>query len=65
MKMTFPKWQCDAAENIRKVCKNFDDQAIDLLQQMIHLEPGKRISARAALQHPYFDGFSPDTISML
>ena len=27
---------------------------------MIQLEPGKRISARAALAHPYFEGFSPD-----
>lgn len=49
MKLTFPKWHCDASENIRKLCKNFDEQAIDLLQQMIHLEPGRRISARAAL----------------
>ena len=61
MKMTFPKWKCDAAANIRRLCKNFDDKAIDLLQQMIHLEPGRRISAKAALNHPYFDGFSPDT----
>ena len=60
MKMTFPKWHCDAAENIRKMCKKFDDQAIDLLTQMVHLEPGRRISARAALQHPYFNGFVPD-----
>ena len=35
MKMTFPKWHCDADENIRKLCKNFDDQAINLLQQMV------------------------------
>ena len=61
MKMTFPKWQCDAQENIRKMCKNFDDQAIDLLQQMVHLEPSRRISARAALNHPYFADFSPNT----
>lgn len=35
---------------------NFDDTALDLLTQMVHLEPGKRISAKAALRHPYFDG---------
>ena len=29
---------------------------------MIQLEPGKRISARAALAHPYFAGFSPDEV---
>ena len=60
MKMTFPKWNCAASDNIRKLCRNFDEQAIDLLQQMIHLEPGRRISAKAALQHPYFDGFNPN-----
>ena len=57
--MTFPQWRCDAAENIRKMCKNFDEHAIDLLQQMVHLEPGRRISARSALNHPYFADFSP------
>ena len=31
MKVTFPKWNCSAADNIRKLCKNFDEQAIDLL----------------------------------
>ena len=31
MKMTFPKWNCSAADNIRKLCKNFDEHAIDLL----------------------------------
>lgn len=31
MKMTFPQWRCDAAANIRKLCKNFDADAIDLL----------------------------------
>jgi serine/threonine protein kinase len=61
MRMTFPKWNCDASENIRVMCKNFNDQAIDLLQQMVHLEPGRRISARAALNHPFFDGFTPES----
>lgn len=49
MKMTFPKWKVNAAENVRKRCEHFDDHAIDLLQQMIHLEPGRRISAKSAL----------------
>jgi serine/threonine protein kinase len=34
---------------------NFDEQALDLLIQMVHLVPSKRISAKAALLHPYFD----------
>jgi len=35
--------------------KNMDESAIDLLQQMVALEPNQRISCRMALEHPYFD----------
>jgi len=54
MKLTFPKWKADPNETIRKLAKNFDETALDLLLQMIHLEPGRRISARSALKHPFF-----------
>jgi serine/threonine protein kinase len=32
-----------------------DEYAVDLLQQMVALEPNNRISCRMALEHPYFD----------
>lgn len=35
-----------------------DSNAIDLLQQMLTINPSKRISAKAALGHPYFTGFN-------
>lgn len=54
MKMTFPKWTVDPTDSIKRLCKNFDDTAIDLLTQMIHIEPSRRISAKSALKHPYF-----------
>ena len=59
MQMTFPKFKADGPENIRKMCNttNFDENAIDLLNQMIQLEPGRRISAKAALAHPYFNSY--------
>jgi len=57
MKMSFPQWKVNGNENLRKACTNFDETAIDLLTQLVHLEPGKRISAKAALCHPYFAGF--------
>lgn len=34
---------------------NMDECAIDLLAGMTALDPNKRISARMALLHPYFD----------
>ena len=55
--MTFPKFKANGPENIKKMCNttNFDENAIDLLNQIIQLEPGRRISAKAALAHPYFN----------
>lgn len=31
-----------------------DPVGLDLLEQMLRYEPSKRITARAALTHPYF-----------
>lgn len=36
-----------------------DETAVDLLIKMVQLEPSKRISAKEALQHPYFKDFRP------
>jgi len=35
--------------------KNLDELGLDLLSKMFQLDPCKRISAKAALNHPYFD----------
>jgi len=59
MKISFPKWKVQGNENIRAACKNMDEAAIDLLTQLVQIEPGKRISAKSALKHPYFDGYFP------
>jgi cyclin-dependent kinase len=37
------------------MCTNMDETAIDLLTKMVQLEPAKRISAKEALNHPYFN----------
>jgi len=34
---------------------DFDDNAMDLLDKMVRLNPDERISSREALLHPYFD----------
>lgn len=33
------------------------DEALDLLQQLLHFNPNKRLTAEQALSHPYFAQF--------
>ena len=59
MKTSFPKWQVNGNENLVKLSTNFqnDPHAIDLLTQMMHLEPSKRITVKGALAHPFFSEY--------
>eukprot|EP01121_Diplochlamys_sp_Union-15-3_P012689 TRINITY_DN3839_c0_g2_i1.p1 TRINITY_DN3839_c0_g2~~TRINITY_DN3839_c0_g2_i1.p1 ORF type:complete len:105 (-),score=22.82 TRINITY_DN3839_c0_g2_i1:6-320(-) len=36
---------------------NLNDQGYDLLEKLLTYDPQKRISAKNALKHPYFEGF--------
>jgi len=51
-KPNFPKW---SKQDMKKVIPGVDQLAIDLLENMLVYEPSQRISAKAALQHPYFN----------
>ena len=51
-KHTFPQWQPQPLSQVRGLT---DPLAIDLLEKMLLYEPSRRISAREALSHPYFD----------
>ena len=50
----FPRWEAQPWE---VVVPGLNDQGRDLLRRMLQLDPARRISARAALQHPYFEDF--------
>ncbi|XP_013774341.1 cyclin-dependent kinase 1-like [Limulus polyphemus] len=51
-KPTFPSWK----ENILpSTCSQMDNNGIDVLLKMLVYDPSKRITAKAALHHPYFD----------
>jgi len=47
----FPKYQ---AQPLKKVVRRLTDEGQDLLARMLQYEPSRRISAEAALRHPFF-----------
>jgi serine/threonine protein kinase len=53
-KPTFPKWKPKGWENIRNTKVQVGAPGIDLLEKCMIYDPRKRLSARRALQHPYF-----------
>ncbi|XP_035427527.1 cyclin-dependent kinase 2 isoform X2 [Cygnus atratus] len=50
-KPTFPRW---ARQDLGKLVPPLDEDGHKLLAQMLHYDPNKRISAKAALRHPFF-----------
>ncbi|CAG9814769.1 unnamed protein product, partial [Phaedon cochleariae] len=49
---TFPNW---TNYNLPSQVKNLDNDGVDLLKQMLVYDPAKRISAKRAAAHPYFE----------
>ncbi|XP_015518064.1 cyclin-dependent kinase 2 [Neodiprion pinetum] len=52
-KSMFPRWD---ARSFNEVVPSFDNDAEDLLSKLLTYDPSKRITARMALSHPYFNG---------
>jgi len=48
----FPKWR---GNHLAAICSRLDDSGVDLLCRMLEYQPNKRISAKEALNHPFFD----------
>lgn len=57
-KDTFRKWP---KKNLADVVKGADPRAIDLIEKMLTYDPARRITAKEALSHPYFDDL-PQTV---
>ncbi|KAM0682630.1 Cyclin-dependent kinase catalytic subunit [Mitosporidium daphniae] len=51
-KTLFPQWHPQA---LSKVLPQLDIYGLDLLSRMLQFDPAKRISAKQALQHPFFN----------
>lgn len=51
-KTSFPKWP---ARPLAKVVPGLDEAGVDLLGRMLALDPQRRVSAKEALLHPWFN----------
>ena len=58
-KASFPKWK---GTTLAEHTQNLDAMGLDLLQGMVSLDPNKRISARMAMLHPYFDDLDKNSL---
>lgn len=58
-KSTFPSWRTNV---LPQTVKQIDDVGMELLQSMLKYDPSQRISAKAALHHPYFDDLDKESL---
>ncbi|CAI7757783.1 unnamed protein product [Closterium sp. NIES-53] len=58
----FPQW---SAQNLARFVPELDEKGVDLLKQCLEYDPAKRITAKDALQHPYFDDFDKSQLDAL
>ncbi|KAL4198051.1 hypothetical protein AMTRI_Chr03g43950 [Amborella trichopoda] len=49
----YPQWR---PKDLVSAVPGLERSGLDLLSKMLQYEPSRRISAKAAMQHPYFDG---------
>lgn len=58
----FPKW---STKPLATIVNNLPREGIDLLERMLAYHPAKRISAKAALDHPFFDDLDKSAYQQL
>jgi len=58
-KATFPNW---TTLNLKTSMKKMEPAGLELLEMMLVYDPSKRISAKKALLHPYFDDLDKNTL---
>ena len=60
----FPKWPRVSLREAVPHPDRLDDKGVDLIAQCLAYPPAQRLSARAALAHPYFDSLAKEAIGV-
>ncbi|KAF8197097.1 kinase-like domain-containing protein [Pholiota molesta] len=55
-KPTFPQW---SRQDVARIVSTLDEAGIDMLKRTLTFDSAKRISAKRALEHPYFADYRP------
>lgn len=55
----YPQWN---PQSLSTAVPNLDDKGLDLLSKMLKYEPSMRISAKKAMEHPYFDDLNKECL---
>ena len=58
----FPRW---APQDLAKVFPALEPAGVDLMRRMFEYDPARRVSARDALAHEYFDDLDKDAVDLL
>lgn len=58
----WPQWQ---PQDLNKIFPTLGAEGIDFMLKMLAYDPAKRISAKDALNHPYFDDLDKETVDKL
>lgn len=58
-KPSFPSWKNNV---LKSLVPGMNEEGLDILQKTLIYDPNKRISAKAAILHPYFDGLDRSTL---
>jgi len=51
-----PDFPVYASQSLPNLIHGLDEKGLNLLSRMLQYDPNQRISAVAAMKHPYFDG---------